>query len=35
MLETEKSNTTGNNLYPKTGFVLDELHNFYYWDIKK
>ena len=35
MLETEKSNTIGNNLYPKTGFVLDELHNFYYWDIKK
>ena len=35
MLETEKSNLIGNNLYPKTGFILDELHNFYYWDIKK
>ncbi len=35
MLETEKSNTIGNNLYPKTDFILDELHNFYYWDIKK
>ncbi len=35
MLETEKWNTIGNNLYPKTGFILDELHNFYYWDIKK
>ncbi len=34
MLETEKSNTIGNNLYPKTGFILDELYNFYYWDIK-
>lgn len=30
-LETEKSNTIGNNLYPKVGFDLDEGHNYYYW----
>lgn len=35
MLETEKTNTIGNNLYPKVDFLLDELHNFYYWDVKK
>ncbi|WP_010227267.1 GNAT family N-acetyltransferase [Gillisia marina] len=35
MLETEKSNTIGNNLYPKTDFILDKLHNFYYWEFKK
>ena len=32
MLETAKSNTIGNILYPKTGFVLDEEHNYYSWD---
>ncbi len=35
MLETEKTNIIGNKLYPKADFILDELHNFYYWDIKK
>jgi len=30
-LETEKSNTIGNQLYPATGFELDEEHNFYFW----
>lgn len=29
-LETEKSNFIGNQLYPKTGFTLDD-HNFYFW----
>ncbi len=33
MLETEISNTIGNNLYPKTGFVLDKDHNHYFWDM--
>ncbi|MCX6274691.1 MAG: GNAT family N-acetyltransferase [Bacteroidetes bacterium] len=31
MLETEKSNTIGNQLYPKEGFVLNEGSNFYEW----
>ena len=30
MLETEKSNHIGNQLYPKTGFTL-ETNNFYSW----
>lgn len=30
-LETEKSNTIGNVLYPKVGFELDTGHNFYFW----
>ena len=33
MLETAKTNDIGNQLYPKTGFVLDEEHNFYYWNV--
>lgn len=33
MLETAKSNTIGNQLYPKTGFTLDTDHNNYYWDV--
>ena len=33
MLETAKSNLIGNNLYPKTGFELDEAHNYYSWEI--
>ena len=33
MLETAKTNKIGNSLYPKTGFVLDEDHNYYSWDI--
>ena len=32
MLETAKTNKTGNNLYVKTGFVLDADHNYYNWD---
>jgi len=31
-LETEKSNFVGNNLYPKTGFKLNEGSNFYEWN---
>jgi len=31
MLETEKSNGIGNQLYPRTGFELDQEHNFYFW----
>ncbi|WP_338792353.1 GNAT family N-acetyltransferase [Bernardetia sp. MNP-M8] len=31
MLETDKNNIEGNQLYPKTGFELDTEHNFYYW----
>lgn len=32
MLETAKTNDIGNKLYPRTGFVLDEGHNYYSWD---
>jgi GNAT superfamily N-acetyltransferase len=32
MLETAKTNDIGNNLYPRTGFVLDVEHNYYSWD---
>ena len=35
MLETAKTNTTGNSLYIKTGFSLDENHNYYSWDVGK
>ena len=31
MLETEKSNTIGNQLYPSTDFQLNEETNFYFW----
>lgn len=31
LLETEKSNTIGNHLYPRTGFEVDEDHNYYFW----
>ena len=31
MLETEKSNKIGNSLYPKTGFEINDLSNFYEW----
>ncbi len=31
-LETEKTNLIGNNLYPKTGFKLNEVSNFYEWN---
>lgn len=33
MLETAKSNDVGNQLYPKTGFVCDQDHNYYSWDV--
>ena len=32
-LETEKINDIGNNLYPKTGFILNKGSNFYEWSI--
>jgi GNAT superfamily N-acetyltransferase len=32
ILETAKSNITGNALYLKTNFSLDEEHNYYSWD---
>jgi GNAT superfamily N-acetyltransferase len=32
-LETAKTNTIGNQLYPRTGFVADADHHYYYWDI--
>lgn len=35
ILETAKSNTVGNSLYPKVGFQLDEHHNYYFWDCQK
>lgn len=31
-LETEKTNKIGNNLYPKTGFELNEESNYYEWN---
>lgn len=34
MLETEKDNHIGNQLYPATGWVLDQEHNYYTWDVK-
>lgn len=34
MLETAKGNHIGNQLYPATGFSLDEGHNFYSWDVE-
>ena len=33
ILETAKTHTTGNNLYVKTDFILDENHNYYSWDV--
>lgn len=32
MLETAKTNQIGNKLYVRTGFTLDEAHNYYSWD---
>lgn len=32
VLETAKTNTVGNQLYPKVGFSLDTEHNYYSWD---
>ena len=31
MLETEKTNNIGNQLYPRCGFTYDSLHNYYHW----
>jgi len=31
LLETEKTNDIGNRLYPKCGFELDKVHNYYNW----
>ncbi len=32
LLETEKTNDIGNQLYPRCGFERDEVHNYYnYW----
>ena len=31
LLETEKTNTIGNSLYPSAGFELYEGNNFYWW----
>jgi GNAT superfamily N-acetyltransferase len=33
LLETAKTNDVGNQLYPRTGFTLDEGHNYYSWDV--
>lgn len=33
-LETEKSNASGNHLYPKLNFELDTAHNYYSWTPK-
>lgn len=33
ILETAKSNSVGNNLYKKTGFNINEEHNYYYWNV--
>lgn len=30
-LETDKTNAIGNELYPKTGFQLNEISNYYEW----
>ncbi|CAN5663607.1 GNAT family N-acetyltransferase [soil metagenome] len=32
MLETAKDNIIGNTLYKKTGFTLDNDHNYYEWE---
>lgn len=32
ILETAKSNTIGNKLYPRAGFQLDQDHHYYSWD---
>ncbi|MBO0950022.1 GNAT family N-acetyltransferase [Fibrella forsythiae] len=33
ILETAQTNLIGNRLYPRAGFVLDEEHNYYSWDV--
>lgn len=32
-LETAKDNSIGNRLYNKTGWELDEDHNYYFWGV--
>jgi GNAT superfamily N-acetyltransferase len=32
LLETEKTNIIGNELYPASGFILNDKNNFYWWD---
>ncbi len=32
LLETAKDNVIGNQLYPRTGFVPDTGHQYYYWN---
>jgi GNAT superfamily N-acetyltransferase len=32
LLETEKTNSIGNNLYPSSGFHLYDKNNFYWWE---
>jgi len=34
LLDTAKTNTIGNKLYPAVGFVLDEAYNHYFWESK-
>ena len=34
LLETAKDNLVANKLYESTQFVLDESHNYYFWDSK-
>ena len=34
MLETAKSNEIGNKLYPRTDFILDEEHYYYFWNAE-
>ncbi len=33
LLETAKTNTIGNRLYPRTDFILDKDHNYYTWEV--
>ncbi len=35
LLETEKTNTIGNNLYPRAGFDLEDDTNHYFWKAEK
>lgn len=35
LLETAKTNTVGNQLYPRTDFVLESDSNFYVWNLKQ
>ncbi len=35
LLETEKTNEIGNNLYPRAGFVIEDDTNHYFWKAEK